>query len=300
MLTLISVRPGRRFAEHEVALASELARRAATAVENTRLYTERSGIARTLQRSLLPDPLPEPPGWRLAALYQPAGEENRVGGDFFEAFRLGDAWMLVVGDVTGRGAPAAALTALMRHVLRTAAVLTGSATRALETLNRELLLRPELSVCTAVCVVLRDDDDGAVAEIVCAGHPQPVLVRDGGAACVGAFGPLLGAFADERWQPQKLSLEPGDVLVLYSDGVLDTVGAEERFGQERLERTLAGSRGAGDAVARLRWALARFQAGPQADDTAVLAVERLLAPAGSQTHSGPVSGASLTTPTTAR
>jgi serine phosphatase RsbU (regulator of sigma subunit) len=278
-LSLVSAESGRSFSEEDVALASELARRAATAVENTRLYTERSNIARTLQTSLLPDALPHLPGWRTATLYRPAGDENQVGGDFYEAVRLEGEWMLVVGDVTGRGAPAAALTALMRHTLRTAATLTASATRALDKLNADLIARPQLSLCTAVCLLLRERDGDTQADILCAGHPPPILVRGGTAEEVGRFGPMLGAYADARWEPLSLSVRPSDVLVLYSDGLLDATGPEDRFGPERLLQALTGARGADDAMARIKRALAEFQVGAQADDTAVVAVERIGMPA---------------------
>jgi serine phosphatase RsbU (regulator of sigma subunit) len=231
-----------------------------------------------LQESLLPDELPALPGCRAASLYRPAGDQDRVGGDFYEVFRLADgAWMLVVGDVTGRGAPAAALTGLMRHTLRAIATYTGSATEALHMLNRELTARPRTSLCTAVCIILRELAHGEPrAEVICAGHPLPVLVRDGAASHVGAFGPVLGAFADARWEAVTVPIRPGDVLVLYSDGVLDAAGAEDRFGPERLQAALAPAGGAADAVARVDRALAEFQVGFQADDTAVLAIERTL------------------------
>jgi serine phosphatase RsbU (regulator of sigma subunit) len=184
--------------------------------------------------------------------------------------------MLVVGDVTGRGAQAAALTGLMRHTLRTAATLTGSVAGALEKLNRDLCSRSSLSLCTAVCVLIREDGgERARVELTCAGHPLPLLVRGGQAEPVGRFGPLLGAHDDARWASQTVVVDPGDVLVLYSDGVLDTVGAEDRFGVERLRAALTGAAGAADAVRRIEAALAGFQVGRQADDTAVLAVERL-------------------------
>jgi len=279
VLTLISAESGRTFGEEDVSLASELAGRAATAVDNARLYTERSRIARTLQASLLPDELPPLPGWRTASLYRPAGDEERVGGDFYEGFPLGEnGWMLVVGDVTGRGASAAALTALMRHTLRAIAKLTGSAPKALEELNRELLARPERSLCTAVCVVLRECDGSAQANVVCAGHPLPLLVRDGAAEYIGEFGPMVGAFADESWKPVTVVLRPGDILFLYSDGVLDTTGREDRFGPDRLERALAGATNVDDAVSRVERALSGFEVGAQADDTAALAVQWLGVP----------------------
>jgi GAF domain-containing protein len=272
VLSLINTGTLRRFTEADITLALGVARRAAGSVETARLYTERSAIAATLQRSLLPDALPEMPGWSLAALYRPAGEETWVGGDFYEALRLGDDWLLVVGDVTGRGAEAAALTGLMRHTLRTAARLTGSVSAALEALNQELVGRAQQALCTAVCVLLRETDGHRVAEITCAGHPLPALVRRGEARYVGRFGTVLGAFADETWTPETVALEPGDVLVLYSDGVLDTVGEEDRFGPERLEATVRGATGAHDAVERVEAALSAFASGSQADDTAVLAV----------------------------
>jgi serine phosphatase RsbU (regulator of sigma subunit)/PAS domain-containing protein len=275
VLSLVSAESGRSFSEDDIALAGELARRAATAVENSRLYTERSSIARILQASLLPDELPQLPGWRSAALYRPAGEENSVGGDFYEAFAIEAGWMFVLGDVTGRGAQAAALTALMRHTLRTAATMTGSPARALAKLNRELGANPEMSLCTAVCLVLREaEGEAARADIVCAGHPLPLLVRGGAPEHVGRFGPILGAYDAETWEPVTIDIRDGDVLVLYSDGVLDTVGAHDRFGPERLKGALAGASGARDAVARIDAALAAFQVGRQADDTAVVAVER--------------------------
>lgn len=276
ILTLVSAESRRSFDEQDVELATELARRAAVAVENARLYTERSRIAGTLQDSLLPDPLPPMPGWAAASLYRPAGQEDRVGGDFYEAMPLGEgSWLLVVGDVTGRGAAAASLTAMMRHTLRAIATFTGSATRALDKLNRDLVARPQLSLCTAVCAVLTEREGAPTADIICAGHPLPVLVRNGDARCVGDYGPMLGAYADERFESQRVAIEPGDILILYSDGVLDAVGTRERFEAERLQRTVTASTGAADAVHRIETALADFQVGAQHDDTAVLAVERL-------------------------
>jgi serine phosphatase RsbU (regulator of sigma subunit) len=132
-----------------------------------------------------------------------------------------------------------------------------------------------MSLCSVAVVLLREEDDRAVAEIVCAGHPLGLLVRDGDVRPVGSFSPMLGAYDVDAWERATVALEPGDVLVLYTDGVFDAVGAGGRFGEDRLQRTLAGVDGAGDAVARIDAALSAFEVGPQADDTAVLAVERV-------------------------
>jgi len=274
-LTLISAESGRRFEAAEVTLAEELARRAGTAVENARLYTERSNIARTLQTSLLPGRLPHMPGWMAATLYRPAGDENWVGGDFYDAFAVRGGWLALVGDVAGRGAAAAALTGLARHTLRTAATLLEDPLDAVRTLNRELLALDAMSLCSVGAVLLGEDEDGrATAQVVCAGHPLPLLVRDGAVRPIGTFSPMLGAYAIDGWERTSYDLEPGDLLVLFTDGVFDTVGADDRFGEERLERTLDGATDAPDAVARIDAALSAFEVGEQADDTAILAVQR--------------------------
>jgi serine phosphatase RsbU (regulator of sigma subunit) len=270
VISLVSAESGRTFTQADLELAEELGRRAGTAVENARLYAERSHIAATLQRGLLPDELPAIDGLELASLYRPAGDENLVGGDFYDAFPTPSGWMLLIGDVTGRGAEAAALTGQARHTLRTAGMLLGDPAAALEQLNRALAQRTELTPATVALVHVAPDV--AAASVRCAGHPQPLLIRDGEPRAVGHFGPMLGAWPDSTWKPEEIALRAGDVLVLYSDGVTDTVGAAERFGEARLLEALRGVRDAGEAVFAVDAALNAFQRGPQADDTAVLAL----------------------------
>jgi serine phosphatase RsbU (regulator of sigma subunit) len=275
-LALAMERSGRTFGATELALAAELGRRAAIAVENARLYAERSAIATTLQRSLLPPDLPEIPGFRLASLYRAAGEQNDVGGDFYDAFEVPGGWMVVVADVAGRGAEAAALTSLSRYTFRTAGKLLGSPIAALEQLNDALRERPRLSLVSVCCVMLRMARGDASAELVLAGHPPAYHVRHASSRPVGVFAPFLGAYEKGGWEATTIRLEPGDQLVLYTDGVIDTVGEEERFGEERLARTLRDARGAPDAVRRIELALVEFARGSQVDDTAVIALERLV------------------------
>ncbi|MGB8877463.1 MAG: SpoIIE family protein phosphatase [Solirubrobacteraceae bacterium] len=265
----------RTFDESDLSLARELGRRAAIAVENARLYAERSLIATILQRSLLPPELPDIPGFCLAGLYVAAGEQNEVGGDFYDAFEVQGGWMVVVGDVAGRGAEAAALTSLSRYTLRTAGKLLGDPVATLEQLNAALRERPGLSLVSVCCAVLREADGHATADVVLAGHPPAFHVRAGNPQPVGEFAPFLGAYQSGEWTPVTVDLEPGDQLVLYTDGVIDTVGEEERFGEDRLVATLHGAAGATDAVARIEAAVRTFARGTQADDIAVIAVERL-------------------------
>jgi PAS domain S-box-containing protein len=275
VLSLVNAESGRVFTEADLELCEELGRRAGIAVENARLYTERTLIAHTLQRALLPPGLPEIPGFSLSALYRPAGEENWVGGDFYDAFVVRDGWVAVVGDVAGRGAQAAALTAFARHVFRTSAQLRDDPLDAVGHLNRQLHDRPGQAMCTLCCVHLRARGPDAEATIVCAGHPLPFAVRQAGAAePVGGWGTMLGAWPEGGWSRTKTMLTPGDVLVLYTDGVTDATGAEDRYGEERLRAALAESRDAEDALRRIADGLADFETGEQSDDTAALAIMR--------------------------
>ena len=274
-MSLAMVQPGRKFDDSDLILARELARRAAIAVENARLYAERTLIATTLQRSLLPPELPEIPGFHLAGLYLAAGEQNEVGGDFYDAFEVQGGWMVVVGDVAGRGAEAATLTSLSRYTLRTAGKLLGDPVAALEQLNAALREQPTLSLVSVCVALLSDADAGSRAEVVLAGHPPLLHVRDGKTEPIGVFAPFLGAYEYGDWQAVPLELRPRDQLVLYTDGVIDSVGEHERFGEERLAQTVSPARGADDAVARIEAAVSEFARGPQADDVAVIAVERL-------------------------
>jgi hypothetical protein len=140
----------RRYRADDERFVRVLSGRVALALDNAGLFTDlgrseraRAEIAQTLQRGLLPPPLPHIRGWSAAAMYRPAGAENEVGGDFYDAFPVAGGWMLVIGDVTGRGARAASITGQARYTLRTAAALTGDPLVALSTLNRALLARQD-------------------------------------------------------------------------------------------------------------------------------------------------------------
>jgi PAS domain S-box-containing protein len=275
VISFVNAESGRVFAESDLELFEEIGRRAGIAVENARLYEERSTIARTLQRALLPPALPEIPGYSLATLYRPAGRENWVGGDFYDAFPVNDGWMVVVGDVAGRGAPAASLTAFARHVLRTAAQLHDDPLDAVDFLNRQLYDRPGPALCTLCCVLLREQGDGAEATMICAGHPRPFAIRrDGSPEQVGRWGTMLGAWTSAEFPRTTTRLDAGELLVLYTDGVTDAVGEHGRYGEERLQATLADSREPEEALRRIELALVEFEHGDQADDTCALAIAR--------------------------
>jgi serine phosphatase RsbU (regulator of sigma subunit) len=268
---------GRRLNEADLELAEELGRRAGVAVENARVHGERVLIATTLQDALLPPRLLEIPGVSIAARFRAAGEASRVGGDFYDVFAVPGGWMAIMGDVTGKGAAAAAVTALARHTMRTAAQYEPSPARVLARLNEAVLSAERAQLCTAVCVRLAPMLGGRLqVTVACGGHPAPLVVRASGeVVAIEAAGTLLGAFPHGAWADQGMPLEAGDSLLLYTDGVTDTGGPHERFGMERLHALLAESAGSdADALAaRIDQALRDFQDGEQRDDMALLVVQ---------------------------
>src|SRR5919201_5117599 len=183
--------------------------------------------------------------------------------------------MVVIGDVTGKGPAAAAITSLARYTLRTAALYERTPERVLERLNDVLLTDPDRrQLCTAICAHLTSRQGAIAVRLARAGHPPPYVLRAGiGAEPVGGPGTLLGAFEDVIWDVDEVALRPGDALVLYTDGVTDTTrGGGERFGQERVAAVLNGCDrlAAEDVARRLDDAVRAFQEGPQRDDLAVL------------------------------
>ncbi len=277
-MTLVTAESGRMLDEFDLQLAQQVAARAAVAIENSRLYGERSAVAHTLQRSLLPERLPRIPGYELATIYAPALQSNEVGGDFYDAWAVGDGWMIVIGDVTGKGVKAAALTALVRYTLRAASEYELSPARLLGHVDRALKKQRTLSICTALCLRLEGDR----ATLSVGGHPLPLHVSSGGVKQIGIGGPLLGGFSEVHWDDHGFALEQGSTLVTYTDGVTDALGQDgSRYGFARLCATLerCAERGADPVVRSLALALDEFQAGEHADDTAVLALHRRSDPA---------------------
>lgn len=278
-LTFVSAESGRLFDAADLALAVELGARAAVAMENARLYRERSHIARTLQESLLPPRLPELPGVELAARHRAAGEANDVGGDFYDVFPTGDrTWGAVVGDVLGKGARAAAMIGLARHTLRAAAMREPDSVTILTTLNEALYREGAVeSFCTAVYLAFEVTHDAVEVEVTCAGHPLPLVVRaDGTIENAGMPGTLLGAVPRLVLEPGRISLGAGDTLVVFTDGVVEARSEEGVLGEKRLRRLLrdlpgVAAREVAERVARIA---IDFQAGRPRDDLAVLVARR--------------------------
>ena len=277
-LTIACGESGRRLGSEDVGLVEELARRAALAVDNARLFQDQRRIAASLQESLLPPLLPQIPGVRLAARYEAAGEGMEVGGDFYDIFETGgETWAVVIGDVCGKGPQAAALAALARYALRAAGVRERNPVALLEQLNEVILRHTEAVLfLTGVCACMETSPSGARLVLACAGHPAPLVLRtDGRVEPVGFPGSLLGVFDEIDLREAEVELEPGDLLVLYTDGVIEARSGDRFFGAEGLSRLLAGCAGlsAPEVAERVERAVIEFQSGRPRDDVAVLVLE---------------------------
>jgi PAS domain S-box-containing protein len=267
---------GRRPARDEWNLIEALAQRIALAVDGALQYRERAHVAQTLQASLLPAALPDIPGATVAAQYVASGEGMDVGGDFYDVFALDDgSWILVIGDVLGKGAEAAAVTALARYTVRAVAGRSPSPAATLAALNDEMLRQrnPDRRFVTAVLARLEPHAGGGARLVVASGgHPPPVLLRASGEAeVVPCPGTLLGVEHDARSFDREIELGPGDTLVLYTDGVTEA-RRDQPLSPEDLGAALRASAPDGAAaVAREVVHLAEVgAAGAPRDDLAVL------------------------------
>jgi PAS domain S-box-containing protein len=275
VITFVSSHTGRRYDAEALAFAEELGRRAGTAVENARLYEERSYIARALQESLLPPSLPDLAGVELAARFRPAGAGNEVGGDFYDVFHTGDSgWAVVMGDVCGKGAGAAAVTALARYTLRAAAMQQAHPSAVLHTLNEAIIRqRGGEQFCTVAFAQLESVPGGLQATMANGGHPPPLLLRsDGSVEGTGQPGTLLGVLPDPELHDRGIALSSGDALVLYTDGVTDAHAPARILSPADLAAVLGECAGLAAPGIAERLERAAVDAVPEAprDDVAIL------------------------------
>ncbi|GAA2257956.1 SpoIIE family protein phosphatase [Streptomyces amakusaensis] len=264
------------FRQEILELAEDLSRRAALALDNARLYSERVAISQSLQRSLLPPEQPTIPGVEVEVIYRAAGEGNEVGGDFYDLFPISDGvYGFAIGDVCGTGPEAAAVTGLARHALRLLAREGFGGPAVLERLNAAILDEGARSrFLTLLYGELRPQENGgALLKVVCAGHPLPLRLRQDGTVEPAADPqPLLGVMDDLELFEQTVTLDPGDVLLCVTDGVTERREGTRMLGDEGLTEVLTGCTGltAGAVAARVLRAVERFAAEPASDDMAIL------------------------------
>ena len=241
----VATKHEREFTADDVELIELAASRIASALERASLYDSRSAMSAALQRSLVPGSLPSIAGLDIAGLYRPFAPGEEIGGDFYGVFPHGqDSWGVVVGDVSGKGAEAAAIMGLAAHSIGALARYESRPSVVLGTLN-ELLLQAESVAserfCTACEMRLRAGPDRLRITVCSAGHPLPFVVRrDGRVEQVGTPGTLLGAFDDPVLRDVTVDLERGEAIVAYTDGLVERRGVGIDVGEQRLCDLLGG------------------------------------------------------------
>jgi serine phosphatase RsbU (regulator of sigma subunit) len=259
------------FSNEERALLGLVADRTAVAIARAQLYEREHGIAETLQRTLLPDKLPEVPGVDLAARYLPGGA-GMVGGDWYDVVPLPDGGLaLLMGDVAGRGVGAAALMGQLRIAARAYAFEDPSPGYVLERLNRLVGTMGEECMATAVYGVLHRG--AQKLRLAAAAHPPPVVIMpDGGATALEDLRGLpLGALPDTRFAETHVDFEPGSSVLFYTDGLIERRGEPLRVGLDRLLHAIPAGSDAPAICDRIIEGL--LPAGPTADDAALLVVQ---------------------------
>ncbi len=242
------------------------------ALERDRARERSDRTTASLQQSILPAHVPDIPGCELAIRFRPAGA-GAVGGDFYDVYETdGPSWAVVVGDVCGKGAEAAAISAMARWTLRSLAGARTPPADAVRFLNDAMLRQGvDRRFVTIAFLALTIHADHVEAEVACGGHPAPVLVpASGDPAAVAAQGDLLGVWPEVEMQPASLELRPGDGLVVYTDGVTDQGPGVERPPERALRDHPSGADA--ELLAGIVEELAGNPTGQQRDDVAILAV----------------------------
>lgn len=240
------------------------------------LADDRARVADALSQSLRPAALPTVAGMRLAARYRPAGSGREIGGDFYDLSAVGDAWAFCMGDVSGKGARAAAATASARYTLRALAAEHTPA-EALRRLNRVVAgEHGDETYLTVAHGRLRAVSSGVAVTLALGGHPQPLLVRRTGEVEVaGEPGSAMGLLPEVELTEVELLLRAGDCLFLFTDGVTEARSPDGFFGDEALAAALAACAGQGaEALAgHVLDLVLDLQGSDAADDIAVLVIE---------------------------
>jgi phosphoserine phosphatase RsbU/P len=235
---------------------------------------EARALARTLQQTLIPPVPPSVPGLVLSAAYHPAGHGAEVGGDFYDVFSVGaDDWVITVGDVCGKGYEAAIVTTLVRHTIRALCVGEDRPSAILTGLDEVLHRHPTDRFCTAALLRLRREHDGWSVTMSLGGHPQPVLIpSDGLSELWGTHGPLLGVTDRPTFTDNTLRLRRRDVLLLYTDGVIEGRRGHDMYGEHQLLQTAERhGRDPAALVGALVDDVLAFQDGTLRDDVALIA-----------------------------
>ena len=277
-IVLLMKRPVPLAAEEEEAL-NVLAGQAALGIATATRFQKQRQVAMSLQSGLLSPSMPDIAGFDVGAVYEPAGEEIEVGGDFYDVFDLHDGrFAVVVGDVSGKGAEAAALMAMAKYMLRAFAFRNPSPSSVLFHLNNALAeaLQEDRFVTLVYGVLSPESGELAIAG---GGHPRPLLFRAGSGTVdlIPVHGTLLGAFMDQHYEQELVHIADGDVFAAYTDGLIEARSADGGlYGIDEVAASLVRhAREPGTAVAVARSLFGDAQSfGTIFDDTVVVALTK--------------------------
>ena len=265
------------FDEDERRFVLALAAQTSQALDRAQLSEQRLEFSRRLQRSLLPRRLTGPPGIDIAGVYHSLGDGAELGGDIYDMWPMPDGlWGLAIADAAGTGPEAAALTAMVRFSLRALSTTDPSPASVIDKLNRALLAAEVGGFggerfCTAIFGVLTP---GPTSTVVLAGggHPPPIVRRaDWSLEEISVGGSLLGVFEDVAFGTETVTLERGDTLVLYTDGVIEALRRSVMFGIEGIRSAIESSHGDATELAKaIESAVLEHTGGVVSDDLAVL------------------------------
>ncbi|WP_307671426.1 PP2C family protein-serine/threonine phosphatase [Streptomyces sp. V2I9] len=280
-LILLRKAEGSVFSEEEEIFARLFAARAGAGMSAARLYAEQSSISDLLMRELLPPPLHRISGVDFAGGYRPSADHERIGGDFYDvhpAADEGDASLVLLGDVCGKGLEAAVLTGRIRNTLHALLPLADDHQRMLGLLNTSMLSSHHTRFATMVLASAVRRGSSVELKLTSGGHPSPLIVRTDGTVEVAATqGTLIGAIPTIACTTVTASLAPGESCVLYTDGITEAKGGpmgDELFGEERLRRALAGCAGmpAEGVVEHVQMLAGQWLGGRPHDDMAVVVI----------------------------
>ncbi len=272
VLMVFSGQPG-AFTDEDLSVLQTFAAQAALAIDTARLYSREHEVATVLQQSILPDELPEIEGVSASAVYAPAGNEADIGGDYYDLFRARDgAIWIAIGDVCGKGIHAATKTSMIKYALKGLVAAGEPPASVVGEINRMTSEAGDPSDIFTLWAGRYCPTSGILAWAD-GGHPPALLRRtDGEVVQLGVTGPLLGAFAQVEYDSGSIRIEPGDTVLLYTDGVTEARKGTTFFGDDRIAEILADEADAGVLPRRLLSAVRGFVSGGLRDDVAILAV----------------------------
>ncbi|MBI5232207.1 MAG: SpoIIE family protein phosphatase [Coriobacteriales bacterium] len=261
------------FSDEDLSVLQTFAAQASLAIDTARLYSHEHEVATILQRSITPEALPELAEVETGSVYVPVGPDSEIGGDYYDMMRAPDGSIVfAIGDVVGKGIIAATKTSMIKYSVRALVAAGLGPALVLREVNRMVA---ESGDAGDIVTLWLGQYDSTTRRLRWAsgGHPPGLSLRaQGGIEPLVATGPLLGVMPDVDYDEESVSVDPGDTVLLYTDGVTEARAGSKFFGEEQVRRTLEAGGTCEDIVQRLMAAVRLFAEGDLRDDVAIVAV----------------------------